>query len=118
VHRIQDLTSQRESRSRTIASLERTISKLKHSLVEHTISLMAAQARETAAREVRTQAIRYIELEEYTREGPQKLREASLSLNPDRLRLKRLNERITNQIKPGVIDNKVTLYKITEDPEN
>jgi hypothetical protein len=112
IETIQDFQAQR------LKTKVEVVRALESSLVEHTISLKAAQARDTTARRVRAQAIRYIELEEYTREGPQKLREARASLISDRIRLKRLNEQITDQIKPGVIDNKVTLYRITEKREN
>jgi hypothetical protein len=113
IETIQDFQDQQRKSNMTAL-----IEILEHSLVEHTISLKAAQARETTARRVRAKAIRYIELEGYTQDGPRKLREAKNNLPGNKAQLVKMNAKITNQIKPGVIDNKVTLYRTTEKPEN
>ncbi|MCP4453700.1 MAG: hypothetical protein GY809_19745 [Planctomycetes bacterium] len=112
IETIQDFQTQR---LKTRIEVIRTLEPL---LVEHTVSLKAAQARESTARRVRTQAIRYIELGEYTREGPRRLREAKNAMNADERGLTGLKEEIARQIKPEVIDNKVTLYKLSKSQEN
>ncbi len=91
---------------------------LKGLLTEQAISLKAAQARESTAQGLRAQAIRFVELEEYLREGPDKLKQSRKDLNANETSLAKTNEDINSLTEPEVIDNQVTIYKITEKPEN
>ncbi len=112
IETIQDF---QEGRLKTKSEIVRT---LETSLIEQVISLKVAQAREVTVHKVRTLAIRYIEFEAYLREGPGKLDTSKNHLSGDKHQLAKLNEQIAGLIKPEVIDNKVTLYKIPEPQEN
>lgn len=87
---------------------------LEQMLTEHRISLKALQGRAAAARNARTQAIRYIELERYTLSSPKRLQEAQKNLSENETQVAKLDEQVAALTKPEVVDNKVTLHRITE----
>lgn len=107
-----------EYRKRPVRRTATYAKSLEQMLLEHNISLKASQARGAAARSARAQAIRFIELEGYTVTTPRKLQEAKLRLSGTETQLAKLKEELADLVKPEVIDNKVAIYKIEEEPAN
>lgn len=108
INTIQDFQAQR---LKTNPDVART---LESSLVEQTIALKAAQAREITARNARTQAVRYIDLTDYVSNKPNQLAESKRNLESNRGDLEIFTQSLEQLIKPEVIGNKVTIYTSSE----